>query len=383
MNKRNRPVGVDLYCGVGGMSLGIEQAGFDVVAAVDAEKIHVDTYLKNFPSCNAQCVDLSGVSGEELRARTNIGNRHIDLVFAGPPCQGFSTIGKRQRGDPRNRLLYHLARLIVEFSPSYFVVENVPGIQLGGAKSILDKFVRDVEGNGYAVVKPIQVLDAAEFGVPQRRRRVFILGHRSNLPAPQYPEPLHWFDMDGEIDAPTVWDAIGDLPKVGKYRYLLEFDGYKGRLGTPSAYAKVLRGEVRDPEDKSSHPTRNGDGLTGCLRTIHTRDTVDRFDEVAPGDYDVVSRFHRLYGNGLALTLRAGTGPERGSYMAPRPIHPFQNRCITVREAARLHSFPDWFQFHPTKWHGFRQIGNSVPPLMARAVALSIASSLKNLAREG
>lgn len=377
MKKRNRPVGVDLCCGVGGMSLGFEQAGFNVIAAADIEKIHVETYLKNFPRCNARCIDLSGLSGDELRERTDIGDRQIDLVFAGAPCQGFSLIGRRLQGDPRNRLLSDLAQLIAELSPSYFVLENVPGIQLGSAKRTLNMFIHDVEASDYAVVKPIRVLDAAEFGVPQRRRRVFILGHKSSLPAPQYPEPLHWFDVDGEIDSPTVWEAIGDLPKIAKYKDLLESDGYKGRLGRPSPYARLLRDEAREPEDKSHHISRNGDGLTGCLRTVHTSSTINRFKKTKPGESDEVSRFPRLDQGGLALTLRAGTGPERGSYMAPRPIHPFQDRCITVREAARLHSFPDWFYFHSTKWHAFRQIGNSVPPLLARAVANSVRQALE------
>src|SRR5271163_54267 len=122
---RECPIAVDLFCGVGGFSLGFEQAGYHVVAAVDAEKKHIDTYLRNFPSCNARCIDLSRVSGERLREKVSIGGQHIDVVFAGPPCQGFSLIGKRLREDPRNLLLYDLARLIAELAPSYFVVENV------------------------------------------------------------------------------------------------------------------------------------------------------------------------------------------------------------------------------------------------------------------
>jgi DNA (cytosine-5)-methyltransferase 1 len=379
MKKRARLAAVDLYCGVGGMSLGFEQAGFDVVAAADIEQIHVDTFLQNFPTCKARRIDLTSVSGRQFRRMTGIANKQIDVVFGGPPCQGFSLIGRRNRSDPRNLNLHHLARLIAELSASYFVVENVEGILLGDAKENLDGFVRDVKGAGYSVVDPIYVLDAAEFGVPQRRRRVFVLGYKLGLEAPLYPDPLFWFGVDGDIDAPTVWEAVGDLPRIAKYKYLLERDGYAGRLGSPSDYARVLRGDTCNQEDISRHPCRNGDGLTGCLRTVHTLKTIRRFQRTKPGSYEEVSRFHRLPKNGQARTLRAGTGPERGSYMAPRPIHPFQDRCITVREAARLHSFPDWFYFHPTKWHGFRQIGNSVPPQLARAVAVSIRRALNDL----
>jgi DNA (cytosine-5)-methyltransferase 1 len=379
----DRPLGVDLCSGVGGMSLGFEQAGFDVIAAVDIEKTHLETHAKNFPACKTWCTDLSSASGDEIRRHTEIGDKQIDAVFSGPPCQGFSLIGKRASDDPRNQLLIRIGRLIAELAPSYFVVENVQGLMLGSAKNTLDEFVQRIGTAGYSVVEPIQVLDAAEFGVPQRRRRVFVLGYRKGLVAPEYPEPSHPYSENGENCGPTVWDAIGDLPKISNYAYLFENDAYHGQLTEPSDYARLLRGEVRDPHDHSINRSRNGDGLCGCLRTRHTKKTLDRFERTKPGTYDQVSRFYRLAKNGLAPTLRAGTGPAQGSFMAPRPIHPFQNRCITVREAARLHSFPDWFYFHPTKWHGFRQIGNSVPPLLARAVAKSVKRALEKSSQKG
>jgi len=358
------------------MSLGFEQAGFNVIAAVDVEKNNTETHAKNFPSCKTWCTDLATASGELLREKTEIGDRQIDVVFAGPPCQGFSLIGKRDALDPRNQLLLDLARLLAELQPSYFVVENVEGILLGKARNTLDDFLRRARGAGYGIVEPIQVLDAAEFGVPQRRRRVFVLGYRSGLVVPEYPTPRFPYGDEAETERPTVWDAIGDLPRITDYEYLLEDDAYMGDLRAPSTYARMLRGEFRDPEDFSAERSRNGDGLGGCMRTAHTKKTLRRFGRTKPGSSEKVSRFYRLAKSGLAPTLRAGTGPAQGSFMAPRPIHPFQDRCITVREAARLHSFPDWFHFHSTKWHGFRQIGNSVPPLMARAIATSILQAL-------
>jgi DNA (cytosine-5)-methyltransferase 1 len=112
--------------------------------------------------------------------------------------------------------------------------------------------------------------------------------------------------------------------------------------------------------------------LTSSLRTIHTDLSKKRFLETAPGDTEPVSRFHKLDPKGVCNTIRAGTASDHGAFTSPRPIHPYSPRCITVREAARLHSYPDWFRFHVTKWHGFRQIGNSVPPLLARAVASKV-----------
>lgn len=378
-----RPIGIDLFCGVGGMSLGFQQAGFDVVAAIDIEKNNVETHEKNFPECKTLCTDLARTTADEIRRKTGLQNKHIHAVFSGPPCQGFSLIGKRSQQDPRNLLLLRLARLIVELAPSYFVVENVVGLLLGNAKKTLDEFVRYVEAAGYCVVSPIQVLDAAEFGVPQRRKRVFILGHMAGATSPSYPAPTHPYSKNGDSGRPTVWDAIGDLPRIDNYKHLLETDEYRGALGEPSHYARFLRGEIPDSDNGVKEATTDGNGLGGCLRTSHSANTIRRFSKTKQGCSEKVSRFYRLSKDGLAPTLRAGTGPAQGSFMAPRPIHPFQDRCITVREAARLHSFPDYFQFHPTKWHGFRQIGNSVPPLLARAVAKAVRLALEKSRQKG
>jgi DNA (cytosine-5)-methyltransferase 1 len=381
MTRSERPKGVDLFCGVGGMSLGFEQAGFDVVAGIDIDQINVDSHSKNFPSCRTTRIDLATTNAAHIRTETGIGDSPLAVVFAGPPCQGFSLIGNRILNDPRNLLLHELARLIGELAPSYFVVENVAGILLGETKSVMSEFLCRVRAAGYLVVEPVQVLNAADFGVPQRRRRVFILGYRKGLVAPKYPAGVA--NGDGDGPHPNVWEAIGDLPSVDKYDYLVETDEYRGDLGDPSHYAKVLRGEVSDPDDKAPRRNRNGNGLGGCLRTLHTPEIVSRFKSTRPGTNEPVSRYHRLSKTGLCPTIRAGTGPAQGSFMAARPIHPVDHRCITVREAARLHSFPDWFMFHATKWHGFRQIGNSVPPRLARVIARSVAEALKTSMWEG
>lgn len=363
MSRKKRPIGVDLFCGVGGMSLGFEQAGFDIIAAVDFDDINVETHKKNFPKCETVRGDLSTMTGAEIRKETKMGNRQIDLLFGGPPCQGFSLIGKRDSSDPRNKHLQSFARLVDELAPSYFVVENVAGLLLGNAEKQLRKFIRAVKRAGYSVVEPVKILDASQFGVPQRRKRVFILGYRKGLTAPAYPEPTHGDEFK---KTPTVRDAIGDLPDVEKCDALFTHDTYEGPLGKPSPYARVLRGNPK------KQPV-----LTGCLRTRHKEEIAKRFHATKPGTSEAVSRYYRLSSEGISVTIRAGTGPDKGSFMAPRPIHPEQDRCITVREGARLHSFPDWFCFHNTKWHGFRQIGNSVPPFLARAVGRAIHEACK------
>ncbi len=373
-----QPVALDLFCGAGGLSLGFEQAGFDVRAAFDVEERHVATYRANFPHAQAFQTDLSSASAGELRAAAQVGDREIDVLFGGPPCQGFSVGGIRLHDDSRNGLLVHFARLVGEICPRYFVVENVEGLLLKHAKPTLSSFIQQVKRAGYEVIEPLRALDASDFGVPQRRRRAFILGHRSGERRPRYPEPSPLVDLSGRPYFPSVWDALADLPQLdGSQPEQFERDEYVGALGAPSHYASQLRRRrtnAREPVDAGlSQLISTGNSvLSGCLLTRHTRETVKRFIATPPGGVEPVSRYHRLEMHSVARTLRAGTDREHGKHTAPRPIHPTLPRCITTREAARLHSFPDWFVFHPTRWHGFRQIGNSVPPLLGRAVAAEI-----------
>jgi len=369
-----RPTAIDLFCGVGGMSLGFEQAGFDLIGAYDFDPINVEYHRMNFPDTPTFEADVSKLTGTKIRSDTKLGSAELDVLFGGPPCQGFSEIGQRQHDDSRSRLLYDFALLVKELRPRYFVVENVRGLTYGYARPVLDSFLRRVKRAGYTVVEPVSVLNASRFGVPQKRPRVFILGYRKGETAPDYPEPTH--GGAGGIPPPTVSDALNDLPDVSSCSTFFPSDVYDGALGTGSEYALTLRGKIADADDLS-RPRQIKEGrLTGFLRTEHTPQIVQRFAATAPGTSEKTSRFYRLTLDGQAYTLRAGTGPKYGSFTAARPIHPTQPRCITTREAARLHSFPDWFEFHPTKWHGFRQVGNAVPPLLARAVAKSILKAV-------
>jgi DNA (cytosine-5)-methyltransferase 1 len=372
MTSPAQPIAIDIFSGAGGMSLGFEQAGFDVRVAYDIEPINVATYARNFPDSEAVEADVHKLTGDAIRIKAK--TRTVDVLFGGPPCQGFSVIGKRRADDPRNELLLEFARLVDEVRPRYFVVENVAGLTIGSARKSLQQFLARVTKAGYRCVEPVQILDASQFGVPQQRRRVFILGHLQSFAAPTYPTPRAGLP-------PTVWDAIGDVSLLDEHAGNDRGDLYEGPLGPPSAYASILRGEVDDPDDLAAEREVSDAGLAGCARSVHSATTIRRFAKTLPGHREHVSKFHRLAADGISYTIRAGTGPQNGSFMASRPIHPEYPRCITVREAARLHSFPDWFQFNETKWHGFRQIGNSVPPLMARAVAKCIMAALNRRKR--
>lgn len=376
MSYRKRPISIDLFAGVGGMSLGFEQAGFDVVAAYDSELRNVESYRTNFPKTKAIAVDLAKVSGRDIRRLSGIRRRTIDVLFGGPPCQGFSVGGKRDLDDSRNAMIHHFARAVRELRPKYFVMENVEGLLLPHAASALKSFCLRVKRARYSIVEPIQVLDATDYGVPQRRRRTFILGCRNGLLLPEYPKPCGISNRRGQSYFPTVSDAIGDLPEIEKFDELFKSDRLTVQLGKPSAYARLMRAEMKEADDHSYRRASAPGTLTGCLRTLHSSTTVKRFRRTPQGGAEPVSRYYRLAPDGVARTIRAGTDIDHGRHTAPRPIHPDKPRCITVREAARLHSFPDWFEFHRTRWHAFRQIGNSVPPRMARAVAYAVRSAL-------
>ena len=343
------------------MSLGFEQAGFDIAAAVEIDPIHCATHEYNFPKSATICASVIDLSGDEIRRRAKLGDKDIDVVFGGAPCQGFSLMGKRVFDDPRNQLVFHYVRLVSELKPKYCVFENVKGLTLGKHAQFLDELIMALGDAGYTVLAPYKVLNAADYGVPQDRRRLFLIGTRQDLESPKYPEPSK--------DRVNVLEAIGDLPDADRFDALWETDAISYQWETTSTYARKLRGFEPDPDDYS-HPRKfSPDMLTCSLRTQHTQSSRSRFEATLPGKTESISRFRKLEPSGICNTLRAGTDSARGAHTSPRPIHPFFARVITVREAARLHSYPDWFRLHTTKWHGCRQIGNSVPPLLARAVA--------------
>jgi len=390
-NSRRRPIAIDLFAGAGGFSLGIEQAGFDVVVAVEQDPVHAAVYAFNFPHAEVICADVGTLSAQAIREAAVRGwmyhnpkkraswNGEIDLVFGGPPCQGFSLMGKRRLDDERNDLVFHFYRLVKELQPRYFVMENVPGMNQGEHALYLQRLLAEFETAKYHITQPVRVLNAADFGVPQKRRRLFLLGSRDGEPPLEYPDP----QMCPKPKSVTVRDAIADLPNLDNFPELKKTDEV---LLTPlqleqleasaSLYVKKLRGLVRDRYNLAYPRLWHPRLLTSSMQTQHTTAAIGRFEEMQPGQLEMVSRLRRLDSDKCCHTLRAGTGSERGSYTSPRPIHPIYPRVISVREAARLHSFPDWFRFHTTKWHGFRQVGNAVPPLLGRVLGSQIVATL-------
>ena len=376
-----RPIGIDLFAGAGGMSLGFEQAGFDVVAAVEIDPIHCATHKFNFPHCAVIPKSVTEVTGEDIRREAKLGNRKVDVVFGGAPCQGFSLIGRRALDDPRNSLVRDFVRIVHELEASYFVFENVKGLTVGKHRKFLEELIEAFENGGeYRVLLKEQVLNAADYGVPQNRHRLFLMGARRGFDLPSYPErQTHAAGTTncGSPDGPSCEDALGDLPNAEQYKSLWQTDEVATtKWGQPSPYAAELRCMTNDAWHYSYPRDWNPSLLTSSLLTDHTEISRRRFRNAEGGNVEPISRFFKLAANGVSNTLRAGTDAARGAFTSPRPIHYKYDRCVTVREMARLHGYPDWFRFHETKWHGARQIGNSVPPPLARAVAAKVIEAL-------
>lgn len=350
---------LDLFCGCGGFSLGAELAGFHSLAAVDIDPILQSGFRKNFPRTKAIQGDVGQISRADWRQI--IGDVRPDGIIGGPPCQGFSRIGKRSKNDPRNTLIHHFYRHVEELQPKFFVMENVEGLLDEGSRDVLMSAIERVSGR-YNILGPL-VVNAADFGAATSRRRVIVVGYNPNDCDPLTVEQLR--PTIGKHA--TVADAIADLPEPIKASDDSENFGWARypniSSGNLSSYARALRSAPPEGLGWTEAIQWLEKGfVSGLFETRHSAAVAERYSKIENGKRDPISRSQRLEWNGQCPTLRAGTGAEKGSFQAVRPLHPSEARVITVREAARMQAFPDWFVFHPTKWHSFRMIGNSVSP---------------------
>lgn len=368
---------IDIFCGAGGFSVGAHMAGFTTALAIDSDKDLTASFPLNFPRVNLIHADLSGADFPALMERAGLKPGFLDVLLGGPPCQGFSTIGKREPDDERNRLIGQFFRFVTVAEPRAFVMENVPGLLATSAsREVLRLGIEEVVSK-YTIMGPL-VLNSADFGAATNRSRVFVIGYDSG-----FVDPLTEADIYGSKTNPsTVYHAIHDLPspahakadRFGQYwaNYpMAPVDGPEGM------YATTAR--LPAPDDLSTRELRqlHTRGIvSGLAPTNHSAPVMKRYAALASGKPDRVSKCPRLVWNAPSPALRAGTGKDKGSYQSIRPIHPSENRVITVREAARIQGFPDWFQFHRTKWHSFRMIGNSVSPYIACAILRLIASRI-------
>jgi DNA (cytosine-5)-methyltransferase 1 len=360
-----KPKIADLFSGVGGFSLGAVRAGFDVAIAIDLDRHAITSHKKNFLKAKHARRNIARLSGTDLLRIAKIGDDKLLGVIGGPPCQGFSPIGRRRKNDRRNSLFFHFFRLVSELKPLFFVAENVPGI-------LNEKYDGLVEESHGLICDDYDCLDsftlcASDFGAATNRTRVFFIGTLKSLKASLLVDDFTSHDQASKVSVRRALEGLS--PRVMQ-SWQNEESSWRPINANGSKYVRSINrmcdGLVGD-KDAIARFCEKGE-VSGCFGTRHDTKVVERFSKVGAGAADKISRFPRLSWDGLCPTLRAGTDSSRGSYQAVRPIHPDRNRVITPREAARLQGFPDWFQFSPTKWHSFRQIGNSVSPLVAEAL---------------
>ena len=363
---------VDLFCGVGGLSLGAARAGFTVKGAVDTDPKAISAHGRNFPSTTHIKSDIAELTGQSIKRR--LGLKKIDGVIGSPPCQGFSSIGKGDRHDVRNALFVDFFRIVSEALPKFFLVENVPGIMQEKYRETRERALSFVEKR-YTTLPPME-LAADKYGAPTTRKRVFFVGC---LKGTMEPLAVEYFKDCRYIRQVRVKDALLGLPSYIDPHYQTEELGWQVvRTGNDTYYMQRLRGHVPPGVGDTTALKRlkaSGE-VSGFLGTVHSERVAARYGSIDLGKHDPVSKSYRLDPDGFCPTLRAGTGPDQGSFQAVRPLHPTEARVITPREAARLQGFPDWFQFTPAKWHSFRQIGNSVSPILAERVFTVIANAL-------
>jgi len=375
-----KPVAIDLFCGAGGLSEGLSQAGFEPRVAVDFDPVSLETYKNNHPGTKALNADIAKLTGIELQRLA--GTSNIDLIAGGPSCQGFSTHGKRIQDDPRNFLFRHFVRIVDEVRPKMFLMENVKGMLTYSNGYFRQQITRAFEQIGYRCT--FATVCAADYGVPQLRHRVLFIGTRLQNLHLAFPTPTHGDGVLGLEPYVTVADALGDLPKIGR-----DWKNNAREYATPpqNAYQKFLRAgadraltmHVSSPLSLQAQRLANFIAQGQGLRAVPVKQLPARFKKmrtISTGALrrDCTTLYHRLDPNRPAYTI---TCYYRNVASGPF-LHPYEDRSLSHREAARLMSFPDRFRFEGTSIT--RQIGNAVPVLMAKAIGQEILKSLSEAA---
>jgi DNA (cytosine-5)-methyltransferase 1 len=353
-SEKGTPTLIDLFSGAGGFSVGFERAGFKTILGLDIHKAAAETFMRNFPKAGFILGDARKVSIELVLEA--VAGTKPDVITAGVPCQGFSLNNrKRYADDQRNYLFLEVIRFAEALRPKVLVIENVPGMASTRKRGTDLSFVHEVtfamEELGYEVSHA--ALNAADYGVPQTRERIFFVGVEKGLRF-EWPEPLLRPTSSEKPSYVTVWEAIGDLPPLepgeSKTEYTTE---------AHSTYARLMRAGASQ--------------LFNHEAPFHDEATVKRIANTRPGEplYERFKQRIRLDPNSPSPTIVAG-GIRPQFFFA----HPFQNRGLTVREQARLQSFPDTFIFEGGMVQGRVLTGNAVPPLLAEALAWAVKRAL-------
>lgn len=346
---------MELFAGAGGLGVGLEEAGFRVALANEVERDFAETFRLNHPKTKVICGDVHEVDFvEELRS---LGISKLDLLSGGPPCQGFSTVGAKNRRDPRNSLFYEYLRAVRETDPSCVLFENVSGFRRMYGGAAYATLLRELDALGYETTSA--VLDASDYGLPQIRLRTIVLGWKSEISPLRLPEPS--FGGEGRPAKRTLISAISDLPELGPGESKREY-----RCAPENDWQRRLRG--LEPELTEHNCARYGERMRRILALIPEGGSVaDLPETLRPKSY-FANTYARLCPDRPAPTITRNFGTPSSS----RCVHPFQNRALSTREGARLQSFPDAYRFYGGKTSKNLQIGNAVPPLLGCVLARTI-----------
>ncbi|WCL54852.1 DNA cytosine methyltransferase [Gimibacter soli] len=356
---------IDLFCGAGGLSEGFRQAGYHVLAGNDLFPAAGETYKLTHKEAEFIDRPIQDVTANDLLKAAGLRKGELSVLLGGPPCQAYS-VYNHQRGmhDERASLFKEYLRIVEGTAPEWVVMENVTGITSIAGGGVVETIKAELRRLGYHDIDS-KILKAEDYGVPQERRRIFFIANRLGIPV-SFPNQTYG---NGGIPFTSIWDAIGDLPELE--------NGEKGiGLGYAcrplNAYQASLREEASALFNHSS-PKLGAINVArmkhipigGSWRDIPLELLPEGMKRAKRSDH--TKRYGRMRPDGLSCTILTKCDVHWGAY-----IHPFQDRAITVREAARLQSFPDFFDFQGSQTEQYVQVGNAVPPLLGRSVALQI-----------
>jgi DNA (cytosine-5)-methyltransferase 1 len=384
-----KPTAVSLFSGCGGFCEGVELAGFDVKMAVEWDRFACETYRANFPRTPLFEGDIHDfLTGKHEEEHRKTCGKNVDLVFGGPPCQGYSQIGPRDLLDDRNELYLQYARIVGALRPRMFLMENVPNLLLMHRGHFRDAILAHFVRLGYANTTFIKV-SAADFGVPQTRERVFFFGTRDDV---QWPSDLNAYATEilqnFKVARPvSVWEAIGDLPKgVVASGEVMRYPNAKN----PGTFLRMMRMDFSEGPYTKTIKRKRAIGRGNCvLHNHHTKEMQEKRAHLVsflkPGEKaDSLpkkiwngarpEKWRRLHPDLPSYTILAQMHRDLSEW-----VHPKLDRWITVREAARLQSFHDGFVFQSSEWQMLKQIGNAVPPLLAYATARMVKGILSEI----
>jgi DNA (cytosine-5)-methyltransferase 1 len=356
---------IDLFCGAGGLSEGFRQAGFDVLVGNDLDPLAGQTFARTHKEAIFLPGPIEEITSHRLLKAAGVRKGELDCLIGGPPCQAFS-VYNHQRGmhDPRSKLFREYLRIVEDLRPRWLVMENVTGITSIGNGKPVKEIIASLRKLGYTL--DISILRAENYGIPQERRRIFFIANRTGERI-SWPVPTHGPGLEPFV---TVWDAISDLPTLANgedpgqplpYRTAAQSDYQAALRRGSNAVHNHAAPKLSEINLKRMRYIPQG----GSWRDVPVELLPEGMKRARRCDH--TKRYGRLRRGGLSCTILTKCDLHWGAF-----IHPEQDRVLTVREAARLQSFPDWFDFSGPKTEQYVQVGNAVPPILGRCVAEAI-----------